>query len=101
MSKLEKRVIKNGDQWPGGVTDGLVLKCGICDELPYIDYNVTNDFWNEVVPEKHRLGVICLKCLDKIATEIGYDVSDYIIRLQFTGNKKSIIFHATKVYYWE
>lgn len=95
---MEKIFIKN--EWVEGISDGLTLECQCCGHLPYIDYNVTDDFWKEVVPDKMRLGVICFRCLDKMATEKGKDVADHLIRFQFTGEGKTIEMTPKRAFYY-
>lgn len=95
---MKKIIIK--DKWPDGISDGLSLKCQRCGHLPYIDYNVTDVFWKKVVPEELRLGVICLRCLDELATQIDENVANYLIRLQFTGKGKTLEMTPKQVFYY-
>lgn len=50
--------------WPEGISDGLTLPCSDCgSEGVWLDYTVTEEAWQRVVPEKPtRLGVVCLPC---------------------------------------
>lgn len=89
------------DEWPGGISDTLNLSCGHCGHWTYLDYRVDDEFWKQVVPEKMRLGVICLGCLDYMATENGLDISEHIEDVQYTGIKKTILLKPTDVYYYE
>lgn len=50
-------------EWPQGISDGLILACGDCGEVPAIDYGVEDSVWRELAPPEHRYGVICLPCL--------------------------------------
>lgn len=95
-----KKTFMSNNNWVGGISDGLVSKCQCCGHIPYIDYTVTDDFWNEVVPPKMKLCVICLKCLDEIATEKGKDISEYLLRVQFTGKMKTIEMKPDAVFYY-
>ncbi len=50
-------------KWPEGVSDGLLLPCGVCSEHPVlIDYTVTDEVWSQV-PVPLRCSVVCLDCL--------------------------------------
>lgn len=88
------------DKWPEGISDGLRLKCQNCGHLPYIDYNVDDDFWQNVVPKEMKLGVICFRCLDKMATKKGLDVANHLLRFQFTGDGKTIELTPKRVFYY-
>jgi len=93
-----KRIRLRRDQWEPGVSDGLTLPCAVCGVIPKFDYNVDNDFWKKAVEEKDRLGVVCLSCLDDLATLKGLDVSEHLIEVQFTGNGKTIVLIPAKVF---
>lgn len=94
-------IIVIGDEWPGGISDGLTLLCPYCDQVPSWDYHVTDECWAAVVPKdgKH-LGVVCLPCLDKLAVRRGIDISTSITQLQFTGIGKTVVFMPTQAYKW-
>ena len=82
-------------EWTPGIPDGLTLKCPYCKQIPEIDYLVPDKLWNFVVPKKHKLGVVCLKCFVKLAKkkrihfvevvsalkEIFYATEDYTVSL--------------------
>lgn len=87
--------------WPEAISDGLTLPCSICDHLPKFDYLVEGDLWHEVVPEEFKRGVICLGCLDKLASEKGWDIASYLSRIHFTGIGKTIVLHPDRVYYYK
>jgi len=88
------------DEWIGGISDGLTLPCALCGHIPHFDYRVDDKFWNCIVHESIGLGVVCLSCLDKLATAAGLDVADHIEDLQFTGMGKTIVFAPEKTYYY-
>ena len=92
------KTIEITDQWPGGISDGLTLPCSICDVIPAFDYGVKDAFWLAVAPVKYRLDVICLPCLDTLATAMGFNVADNLESIQFTGIGKTIVFCPIKVY---
>lgn len=89
---MESVTVRPGDEWPGGISDGLTLECPYCDRVPEFDYHVDNDFWAAVVPHTNEmhLGVVCLPCLDRAATLLGMDVSGHIQFVQFTGIGKTV-----------
>ena len=89
------------DKWLGGISDGLTLPCALCGNIPHFDYRVDDKFWKLIVHKKYKLGVVCLSCLDKLATAARLDVTDHIENLQFTGIGKTIVFVPEKVYYYE
>lgn len=88
------------NNWIAGVSDGLTLPCEICGKIPKWDYRVDDDFWRKVVPDKYRLGVICLGCLDKLASKKGLDIAKHLIDVQFTGLGKTIELTPHKIYYY-
>jgi len=88
-------------QWIPGVSDGLTLPCGVCGKIPKFDYKVDSDFWRKVVDKKHRLGVVCLPCLDKLASNKGLDVGKHLIDVQFTGIGKTIELLPDKIFYYQ
>lgn len=81
--------ISNG--WPGGISDGLTLDCGICWKHTNFDYTVDDDLWNNIVPEEHKRGVICLDCLDYLAKKYGYILSNHLLKVQYTGTNETIV----------
>jgi len=92
------RIYHMRTRWEPAISDGLTLPCYICREIPKFDYSVDHAFWKEVVEKKYRLGVICLPCLDKLATAKGLNLSKHLIEVQFTGIKKTIVLVPTKVF---
>lgn len=90
--------IKEQDDWPEGLSDGLILPCAICYTLPMFDYIVDDDIWNKLVLKKHKRDVICLCCLDVIGHELGIDISGYLQEVQFVGMDKTIILKPEIVY---
>lgn len=90
------------DKWPEAISDGCSLPCSICHKKKvFFDYKVNDNFWQEVAPKEYRLDVICLPCLDKLATKKGLDVASYLESVQFTGIGKTVILLPSKVYYYE
>lgn len=96
---MEQIIIKN--KWVAGVSDGLTLPCRKCGLIPNFDFGVDSIFWKQVVPEEWRLDVVCLHCLDKLATKKGLDVTTHIETVQFTGIGKTIILNPSKVFYYK
>ncbi len=96
MNKIIK--ISNGN-WEPGISDGLTLPCGECNRVPSWGYNVDDAFWKLImIDHPHRLGVICLPCFDKLATDKGYDVSTHLERVQFTGIGKTIELKPSRLF---
>ena len=88
------------DKWPEAISDGLVGRCKICGELPYIDYLVYDNFWKMVVPPQYKLDVVCLSCLDRLASKMGLDISENIECIHYTGINKTIVLLPKEVYYY-
>ena len=97
---MKKIKIENG-KWIGSVSDGLTLPCKICGNYTNFDYKVTDNIWSVIVDSKIKTNVICLSCLDRIATEKKIDISEHIENIQFTGINKTIKLLPTIVYYYE
>jgi hypothetical protein len=89
------------DKWPEAISDGLTLSCPYCGLIPHIDYRVDDVFWKKVVPKEYRTGVVCLSCLDRIASEVGEDISYHLIETQFTGLNKTLIMKLIKTYHYD
>lgn len=101
MGFMRTHRIKHGNNWPHGISDGLVLPCAICGkENIQFDYGVTDELWNEIVPKEIKPDVICLSCLDKLAKEKGADLGSNIVGLQFTGIGMTVKFTPTDVFYY-
>lgn len=82
-------VLREGDEWPVAVSDGLSLPCADCGEVPRFDYGVDDEFWRQHVPEKPaRLGVVCLPCLDRRCG--GRGLATAIRSIQWTGTGHTV-----------
>lgn len=89
------------DSWPEAISDGVALSCSVCHRQGFFDYHVDDDFWEEVAPKEYKLDVICLPCLDGLATRKGLDVASHLESVQFTGIGKTIVLLPDRVYYYE
>lgn len=92
-------VIRIKQDWPDGISDGLISKCAICgkDNIKF-DYIVDDELWNRIVPKPLKNKVICLDCLDLLAKSQGIAIGEYIKSLQYTGINETIIFIPSKTY---
>lgn len=79
------------DEWPDGISDGLSLPCSDCGEFTNFDYTVTDEFWNQMVPDDKKRGVVCLDCLDKRAKKSGALLCQHLLRVQYTGFGETIV----------
>ena len=77
--------------WPPGISNGLVSDCQVCAQRPTFDYQVDDDIWYRVVPGSMRSGVICLPCLDVLASEVGVDINQHMHEVQFAGCKSTLV----------
>jgi len=77
--------------WPEAISDGLSTPCSCCDVFPAFDYHVDDELWMRVVPQHLRTKVICLPCLDKLATDAGYRIGPYLHEVQYTGNGCTVV----------
>ena len=75
------------DSWPEAVCDGLSLSCGICGRSPVIDYLVSDNTWNKVVPKELKLGVVCLECL----VDMDSSVVSGIEKISICGGGQTLI----------
>ncbi len=98
-----KNIIKiSKENWEPAISDGLTLPCGICNHVPPFDYHVDDEFWKLVMADHpHRLGVICLPCFDKLAFDMGHDVSTHLESVQFTGIGKTIELKPSRIFQYE
>jgi hypothetical protein len=70
--------------------DGLVSHCEVCKKHPVkFDYGITDDLWNEVVPEELQPYVICLDCFEDMSD--GIPKKDWLI-LYYTGKAGTVAF---------
>lgn len=97
----EPEIINIMQELPGGISDGLNLLCSICHSKVVWDYTVSDDFWEEVAPAEFRRDVICLYCLDELASAEGLNVGEHLEDLQFVGVDKTVAFIPTQIYTYE
>ena len=64
--------------------------CSVCGCRVDFDYIVSNTFWDMIVPHKYHLKVVCLHCLDEMATEKGEDICDHIENIYYSGVNKTM-----------
>ena len=85
-------------EWPEGVSDGLILACSDCGQVPKFDYTVKDSFWKEHVggEEQEWLGVVCLPCLDLRCG--GKGLAEALIKIQWTGTRHTVVFLPIKVH---
>lgn len=88
-------------EWPDAVSDGLTLRCACCGRVPRFDYRIRDAEWEATVPEFYRRGVVCLPCLDCLATARGVDVSGAIEEVQFTGIGKTVVLRPVLVHRYQ
>ena len=98
--RVSLEAAKADTDWPGGVSDGLTLPCRRCGVVPKFDCHVDGDFWRAVVPKDWRLDVVCLPCLDVMATEMGLDVAAALRSVQFTGIGKTVLLGPAYTHYY-
>lgn len=99
FEKAMKKVIVS-NEWPEAISDGLNLLCPLCNHLPAFDYKVSDSLWETVVPDEYKRGVICLRCLDILASKPGLDVAEHLEFVQFTGIGKTIVLLPDTTYYY-
>ena len=87
-------------KWPDGIPDKLTLPCANCGTVPYFDFTVDDAIWKAVVSEEHRLGVLCLLCFDKLASEQGIDVTRHLQQVFYLGHGKTVKFGLVEAWYW-
>ena len=91
-------VITVGQEWPGAISDGLSLPCGVCGRSASFDYTVTDAAWLELVPQDLRLGVVCLPCFAWFARVAGRFASDCLESIQFVGAGETIVLLPQQAY---
>ena len=87
--KMKVVVIEKG-KWIGGIPDKLIGPCVICGCRVDFDYKVDDSFWERISPPNYKRDVICLRCLDIIATTKGENVCNYIESVFYTGEGKTM-----------
>ena len=63
--------------------------CDRCGGEQRIGWAVQNECWNRVVPEKHKMDVLCLECFFEIADERGHDIrlEDFVCMMVATNKE--------------
>jgi hypothetical protein len=87
----KERVIIIPTEWKPGIPDELTLECPYCNRIPEIDYLISDELWNTIVPQKYKLGVICFRCFVKLAKEKGFSLLEIISKIKE-------MFYATEDY---
>ena len=59
--------------------------CKHCGKYTELDFDLPNDVWLSVVPEKYRTLVLCLTCFDGFAFEKNIQYVRHIRKLYFSG----------------
>ncbi len=90
----------DGHSWPEGISDGLTLPCCLCQKHTAFDYTIDDACWDRVIADRFRRNVVCLDCFDRLATEQGIDVSQHLLRIQFTGLGKTIVLVPSQVFHY-
>ncbi len=66
--------------------------CKVCGRHEYFAFDVPDDVWAEIVPEKHVCHVVCLACFDDFANDAGKKYAASFRYLYFAGNAASFCF---------
>lgn len=77
--------------YPPGISNGLASSCAVCDKFPDFDYQVTNEFWQDVVPLSLRPSVICLPCLTKMADKLNKDPHEHLREVQIFNGQSTVV----------
>jgi len=91
----------NTVNWIDSLPDKLLLPCSICGCRVDFDYIVDDFLWNEVVPKQHKLNVVCLNCLDVLATEKGENVCEHIKRMFYCGEEKTMTLFCGPTFHYQ
>lgn len=76
---VEVVTIENGDEWPGGLSDGLTLECTDCGRVPGLDYTVTDDEWKRIGPGPN---VLCIECFLERGGSLSAVVKMHLVQRQ-------------------
>jgi len=60
--------------------------CKVCGRRDYFSFDIPDDVWAEIVPEKHVRHAVCLTCFDDIASASGKKYAASMRCLYFAGN---------------
>ena len=88
------------EDWPGGVSDGTTLACGVCGNVQNLDYTVDDRAWEKAIPEDLRRGVVCLRCYLDLFGSDGAGAG-WITRIQWIGVGLTIDMAPSAAYLWE
>lgn len=88
-----KQYINADDEWPGGLSDGLILPCAGCGRNPVVDYLVSDVAWKRIT--LGYLGVICIDCF----MGMGGKPED-VLSVQITGDGQTAVASVEKIFYY-
>lgn len=71
-------------------------KCKNCGNVDGINFNVSDNLWQLVIPKKIQNKVVCLHCFDKFANNKSIDYRKSIQIIYFAGIKFGFKFRKTK-----
>ncbi len=60
-------------------------RCKVCWHADGLDFDMPDDVWAAVLPERLRNRVVCLACFDRMASEVGVDYAPHLRRVCFAG----------------
>lgn len=87
--------------WIDSLPNKLLSSCSICGCRVDFDYTVEDFLWDKVVPKKHKLNVVCLNCLDVLATEKGENVCEHIKKIFYCGEEKTMILFCGPTFHYK
>lgn len=100
MVKIKHKQLSKGN-WEPSVSDGLNLPCSVCGVVPVFDYHIDDETWEKIAPKAHHLDVICLACLDKLASQKGINISGHLEFIDFCGKNKTIRLVPIEAYHYK
>lgn len=93
--------MSDNSQWPESLSDGLTIPCSHCGEIPRFDYIVDDSIWATLVPKENRTGVVCLPCLDALASRRGIRIASHVRKIEFTGTGATVRCEPTLVHEYD
>jgi hypothetical protein len=72
--------------------------CSACKCEDKFDFKLPDEIWNEVVPDKYRHTVVCLKCFDQFAFAKRVKYSDSLSTLYFAGDQAALRFQLVSAH---
>jgi len=64
-------------------------KCKVCVQADGFNFHVPDELWQRIVPRRWQNRVVCLRCFDAFAKQMGIDYVPFLQDVCFAGDYRS------------